>query len=151
MGQKFSAEQFQDEVFQECHPWSAVCVSWIVKRASGHDDFKYAAAHTVYTTAAKKNLLMQDSNPFRAYNLSTTKIAVGDIIVKRRDGDSVTYEDIDDGKSHSTHGDIVVKIEGENAITIGGNVSNSVKETVVKLGHDGTISSVLYVAVIRRE
>lgn len=151
VGQKVTPEQLKDSKFQEAHPWSAVCISWIVKRAGGGKDFKYSAAHSVYTAAAKKNLLQGATNPFKARDAKTTAIAVGDIIVQPRGNESVTYEDIDDGKPHATHGDIVVAIQDGKAITIGGNVSHSVKQTVVKLNSDGTISSNQYIAVVRRD
>lgn len=148
--QHFPIERFRDREFQRKWPWSAACVSWIVKRAGGGNDFAYSDSHYVYTAAAKRNRVRGSSNPFKAYDAATAVPAVGDIIVNERAGDNVTYANVDDGNVYKTHGDIVVAVQDDQVIAIGGNVSNSVRATIAELNADGTLKADRYFAVIKR-
>ena len=146
VGVEVSVEQLQQQEFQASHPWSAAFVSWVVKRAGGGDDFAYSAAHWRYVAAAKQNRLANNDNPFNAYRIAECKVGVGDIVVKRRGTSTATYDNIERG--HQTHGDIVLAVSDSKALTVGGNVGNTVSVTEVNLTTGGHLSGEPYFAVV---
>ena len=147
VGRDFSDEQLQDSNFQNVNPWSAAFVSWIFKQAGAGDQFKYASAHWKYVAAAKQNRELNSDNPIRAYQISEVAIAAGDVVVKKREGSTASYENISLG--HTTHGDIVVTVGQGQAVTVGGNVSNSVTTTMVSLSESDRVTDLRYFAVVR--
>jgi hypothetical protein len=128
------------------HPWSAAFISWIMKKSGAGAAFNYAAAHAAYISAAKQNRLADNTNPFKAYRISEKSPQIGDLICKRRAGSGATYENIRVG--HKTHCDIVTEVKPGQVTSIGGNVSNSVKATVVPTDSGGHISDSRYFAVV---
>lgn len=127
-------------------PWSAAFISYVVRQAGAGSAFRYSAGHSYYTVAARNNRLANNSNPFKAYRTSETAPRVGDIVCKNR-GAGVTYDSLREGVP--THCDIVVEVQPGRLITIGGNVSNSVKATVVNIDANGRITTPGYFAIIR--
>ncbi len=148
VGQDFREDQLRSVEFQSKWPWSAAFVSWVMKRAGAGDRFRYSAAHRVYTSAAKQNRLEQNDNPFKAYRVEEVSPQVGGVIVNGRGGSTVDYDNVDNGQSHKTHGDIVVRINDNTVVVIGGNVSNSVRTTTVQLDDDCHLKPKAYFAVI---
>ena len=94
-------------------PWSAAFVSHILKPF----DFPVSGAHYLYTKGA-----MEGQGGWKTFsipkNLGKIQVSVGDVVVKPRSG----------GYNNS-HGDIVYKIENGKAYTVGGNLSNTVKQS----------------------
>jgi peptidoglycan hydrolase-like protein with peptidoglycan-binding domain len=128
-------------------PWSAAFISWLMRKAGAGADFKYSGAHAAYIAAAKRNRLANNNNPFKAYRLREVKPRVGDLVCKKRSGSGATYDNIAPGMA--THCDIVTAVEPNRLITVGGNVSNSVKQTIVTTDANGFINKPGYFAVIK--
>jgi peptidoglycan hydrolase-like protein with peptidoglycan-binding domain len=143
----FTLEQLRDAKFQSDNPWSAAFVSWVVKTAGGDSQFRYSASHWQYVAAAKANRQAGNDNPFKAYRTNEQKVESADILVKRRGDSKATYDNIETG--HITHGDIVVSVADGKAETIGGNVSNSVRTTMVELDDDREIAAEGYFAIVK--
>ena len=145
---KYSEKQLQDPKFQETHPWSSAFISWVVKEAGAGNQFQYSAAHWRYIAAAKANHVKNKKNPFKAYRINEVKPQVGDIVCQWRNSKKkATYDNIN--APHQTHGDIVVEVTKTKLITIGGNVSNTVRISSVPLNAQGFIAGGRYFAVVK--
>ena len=123
--------------------WSAVFVSWCVKKAGATSaEFKFSAAHSVFVNQAIKNALNGDG-VFHGVDISTDVPAVGDIIQNNRNGSTHDFDFARTHKNYQSHSAIVVEAgqdaAGGFALTIGGNEGNSIRRTVVRLKADGTI------------
>jgi len=138
---------FSEANWWSAHPWSAAFISWIIRKAGAGNAFRYSAMHSVYTKAAKDNRLANNSNPFKAYRLREVRPQVGDLVCKSRDGSGANYDNIREGLS--THCDIVTEVHPDSLTTIGGNVSESVSKTSVRLDANGFITQPGYFAVIK--
>ena len=135
-----------DPAWWSKYPWSAAFVSWVMRKAGAGSDFRYSAAHADYVAAARDNRLAKNSNPFKAYRINEVAPKPGDLVCKRRQ-DGVTYDNVRRG--HLTHCDVVTAIEGNKLVTIGGNVSDSVKATPVKIDAQGRVTDSRYFAVVK--
>jgi hypothetical protein len=129
------------------HAWSAAFISWLMRKAGAGNAFKYAAAHAVYTKAAKDNRLANNDNPFKAYRINEAKPEVGDLVCKSRAGSGANYENIRGGLK--THCDVVVEVQPGRLTTIGGNVGQSVSTSHVRTDANGYINQPGYFAVIK--
>ncbi len=127
-------------------PWSAAFISWVMRQAGAGSDFRYSAAHAEYVAAARDNRLANNSNPFKAYRTSEVAPQPGDLVCKRRES-GVTYDNVRRG--HLTHCDVVTAVEGNKLLTIGGNVSDSVKMTPVDIDGNGRVTDLRYFAVVK--
>lgn len=127
--------------------WSAAFISWIMKKAGAGSAFEYSPVHAVYTKAAKDNRLANNANPFKAYRITEIKPQVGDLVCKTRARSGTTYDNVRRGRK--THCDIVIKVQPNKLITIGGNVRESVSKTPVTTDANGHINQSRYFAVIR--
>jgi hypothetical protein len=107
--------------------WSAAFTSFVM-RESGFDDFKFNASHSVYIRDSIKNK-KQNLSGFKGYKPNETKVEVGDLVCYPRQA-GVTY---DTQSAYASHCDIIVEIENNKAIGVGGNVSNSVSQTTYPL------------------
>lgn len=128
-------------------PWSAAFISWIMRRAGAGRAFQYSAAHVNYIIAAKNNRLQNNRNPFKAYRTTEVAPRVGDLVCKDRAGSNATYDNLHPGMK--THCDIVVEVRPGSVVTIGGNVSNSVSQTIVRTDARGFVIAPGYFAIIR--
>lgn len=116
--------------------WSAAWISWIFKEAGAGSKFPYSSSHSVYIREAVKNRQNGiKSGAIIGYKPTEYKPKVGDLICKPRQS-GVTYETT---HAYDSHCDLVVDIQNNQAITIGGNVSNSVTKTIYQLTKDGYI------------
>ena len=97
-------------------------------RESGFDDFKFNASHSVYIRDSIKNK-KQNLGGFKGYKPNETKVEVGDLVCYPRQA-GVTY---DTQSAYASHCDIIVEVENNKAIGVGGNVSNSVAQTTYPL------------------
>lgn len=117
--------------------WSAAFISKMFKDAGAGDLFPYSASHSTYITKSIQNRKQNNANPFRGYKPDEVPVEVGDLVCYARQS-GVGY---DTTGSYKSHCDIVTKIEDNNAATVGGNVSDSVTITNVKLDNEGKVSS----------
>ena len=128
-------------------PWSAAFISYVMRQAGAGNEFKYSASHSVYTVDAKNNRLANNNRLFKAYRITEMAPRLGDLVCKNWPGGTVTYDNIQEGMH--THCDIVVDVQPGKLLTVGGNVSDSVKSTPVNINASGLITSSGYFAVIR--
>ncbi|MFD0934100.1 DUF2272 domain-containing protein [Methylobacterium trifolii] len=120
-------------------PWSAVFVSWCVKKAGATaTEFKFAAAHSVFVNAAINN-----PGAFQGLDIKAAKPAIGDIVQNNRSGSKLNFDYAKSHSSYESHSAIVVEVgtdvSGGYAMTIGGNESNSIRRTLVRLDGNGFI------------
>lgn len=109
--------------------WSAAFISYLMKESGAGSSFKYSPSHSVYIRDSIQNRKHNKSNPFKGYRPKERKVEVGDIVCYPRQS-GVNY---DTESAYSSHCDIVTSIADDEAITVGGNVSNSVSKTTVPL------------------
>jgi hypothetical protein len=124
--------------------WSGAFISYCMKLAGAGKNFPYSKSHSTYIVDSVKNRKQKNSKAFKAYKPSEVTIEIGDLVCRPRQ-DGVTY---DTTGSYYSHCDIVTKINDDSLEMIGGNVSNSVSKTNVKLNH-GKIIDNKYHAVIK--
>ena len=131
--------------FESCTavPWSAVFVSWCVKEAGAtKPEFKFAMAHSVFVNQAIKNAV-SNVGVFRGREITAHAPNVGDIIQYNRGGNSFDFAFAKTHANYISHSVIVVEIgqdvQGGFAFCIGGNESDSVRRSVVRLDAQGFI------------
>ena len=124
-------------------PWSAVFVSWCVKQAGATAaEFAFSAAHSVFVHAAIRNARAA-TGVFRALPIDERAPGVGDIIHANRNGQTLDYAFARTHTKYLSHSAIVVEVGtdsiGRFALTIGGNESDSIRQTIVRLTPDGLV------------
>jgi|1048.fasta_scaffold37930_3 hypothetical protein len=124
--------------------WSATFVSYLMRQAGAGDNWKYSALHSDYIQAAKKNR-KNNVKTFQAFRKNETPVSVGDLICYPRQ-DGVTY---DTPGGYYAHCDIITDIKPGTAVTVGGNVSDSVKQSVYKLDGNNKVITEKVHAVIK--
>src|SRR5882724_9319455 len=120
-------------------PWSAAFISWLMRKAGAGNAFSYSAGHATYIKAAKENRLTNNNNPFKASRVSEVAPSVGDLVCKSSAGSGATYDNIAPGRA--SHCDVVTAIEPGKLVAIGGNVSDSVSQTMVPIDASGFIQA----------
>lgn len=117
--------------------WSSAFISWVMNKGGAEGEFPKTASHSKYIRASVKNRKENNSNPFKAYKVNEpeAKVKVGDLVCYPRQS-NVSYDTLSAYKSHC---DIVTEIKGNEAVTIGGNVGNSVTKTIVPIDSKGYI------------
>jgi hypothetical protein len=109
--------------------WSSAFISYIMRKSKANDDdFVFASSHWKYITKAIENKKKKQRG-FKGYKLNEKKVEIGDLVCFARQ-DGVTY---DTTGVYESHCDIITEIDGDNAIGIGGNVSNSVSSKKIPL------------------
>lgn len=122
-------------------PWSAAFISFVVKNTNLLKSFAFAESHTTYMSDSKRAKLAGDSTrAYWAVRLNERQLQVGDLIGAYRTGGDCgsavrTYDSLPG--DFCSHCDLVVAIRSGKAITIGGNVSNTVKVTELPLTATG--------------
>lgn len=124
-------------------PWSAVFVSWCVKEAGATKaEFKFAMAHSVFVQQAIKNGL-SGQGVFHGLEITAHAPAVGDIIQHNRGGHTFDFDFARTHSSYNSHSVIVIEVgqdtKGRFAFCVGGNETDSVRRTVVRLNAAGFI------------
>jgi hypothetical protein len=124
-------------------PWSAVFISWCVKQAGATKaEFKFAMAHSVFVNEAIKNAA-NGTGVFQGFDISKQPPAIGDIIQNNRRNNTVDFAFAKTHKNYESHSVIVVEIgqdaQGGFAFCVGGNESDSVRRSVVRLDSRGFI------------
>nr|WP_281357727.1 DUF2272 domain-containing protein [Aromatoleum diolicum] len=111
-------------------PWSAAAISFMVRNAAErfpkYAKFKFAASHSRYMHASivKRNAGDMDV-PFWGFRLHEKRPEIGDIVGRWRE----TPRDFDDAEtsdSFKSHTDIIVSVDSDSVLAIGGNVRQSV-------------------------
>jgi hypothetical protein len=125
-------------------PWSAVFISFIIRQASLTKSFKFSQRHTTYFSDSKTAFLDGDSSrAYWAVRLNDRVLEVGDLVGYCRTGSNcgtVSYSYGDLPGDFCSHSDVVVAIRNGIALTIGGNVSQTVKVKEVPLTAAGKIA-----------
>jgi hypothetical protein len=124
----------KDDNYYINQAWSSAFISYLMRKAGAGDDFKYAQSHSQYIAQAVKNRKENNSKKFKAYKPNEVKVEVGDLICYPRQS-GVNY---DSQAGYMSHCDLVVSINGNNAVGVGGNVSDSVSKNNYAL-KDGKI------------
>jgi hypothetical protein len=124
-------------------PWSAVFVSWCVKKAGATStEFKFATAHSKFVHEAIKNAI-NNIGVFRAFDISAYAPEVGDIIQNNRNGNTLDYNYAKTHRSYQSHSAIVIErgmdSQGGYVLTIGGNESDSIRKKLIRLTASGFI------------
>lgn len=125
-------------------PWSAVFVSWCVRKAgASKKEFPGAIRHSEFVHWAIQNAAAQ-TGVFWGRDISTYAPQVGDIIQNnRKKGAKYTFKFASKNPKYESHSAIVVETgvdaKGRYALTIGGNESDSVRRTIVRLDISGFI------------
>ena len=117
--------------------WSSAFISWIMNKGGAGNEFPRTASHSVYIRSSVKNRKENNKNPFKAYKVDEpeAKVKLGDLVCYPRQS-GVNY---DTTGSYKSHCDIITEIRETEAVSIGGNVSNSVTKTIVPITKDGYI------------
>ncbi|SDD02766.1 phage tail tip lysozyme [Rhodococcus tukisamuensis] len=140
VGTTATAAQLQSTEFQKAHPWSAVFVSWVMRKAGAGRTFAYSAAHQNYIRAARRNRLTQNAaSPFWAYRVTEVVPQVGDLVCASRANSGATYDNIADPQRRRTHCDIVTAVRPGSIRVIGGNVRQNVDEKTILTHPDGRL------------
>jgi hypothetical protein len=116
--------------------WSAAAISFMVRNAGKtvpkYKKFKFAPAHSKYmhdSIAKRKN---DDTKaPFWGFRLHEVRPEIGDIACKWRETPR-DFEDAEASDSFKSHTDIIVSVQPDFVLAIGGNVGNSVNITRYK-------------------
>jgi hypothetical protein len=124
-------------------PWSAVFVSWCVKQAGATvAEFKFAMAHAVFVNQAIKNA-SNGEGVFHGLEIAAHPPNVGDIIHNNRGGNHFDFAFAKTHTSYLSHSAIVIEVgqdtQGRFAFCVGGNESDSIRRTVVRLNSQGFI------------
>jgi len=138
------------------HPWSAVFVSWCVKQAGAtRSEFEFSKQHSVFVKKAIKNA-DTGTGVFHGLPIDAHPPGVGDIIQHNRARPPRSFEFARKNASYKSHSAIVVSLGqdefGRFALTIGGNESDAIRRTKVRLNAQGFVvqrSSSPYICVIR--
>lgn len=125
------------------HPWSAVFVSWCVKQTGAtKSEFRFATAHSVFVNKAIKDA---DNGQGVFHGLPITEHAprVGDIIQHNRGNKKFSFKFARENAQYKSHSVIVVQVgedsDGRFALCVGGNESDAVRRSKVRLNPQGFI------------
>ena len=121
-------------------PWSAAFISYVMQQA-GVTSFPLNSNHLAYAQS-----LRVSNNGFQVLDTTTNKVQVGDIIVKGRNKNNVSFNT--KTWSGDGHGDIIVAIEDSNALVVGGNEGDTVRQTTVGLV-DGRLGKSDFFVILR--
>lgn len=123
--------------------WSAAAISWFVHHAGpAYGAFKRSSLHSTYIHDAIVKRDAGTTAPFWGFRLNERPVAVGDILCLDRNADPTIHLDFDYARTHASfgsHTDVVVGIQNRVAVTLGGNVSQSVATKEFALAADGKI------------
>ena len=124
----------EDDNYYINQAWSSAFISYLMRKAGAGDDFKYSQSHSQYIAQAVKNRKENNSKKFKAYKPNEVKVQVGDLVCYPRQS-GVGY---DSKAGYKSHCDLIISVQGNIAVGIGGNVSDSVTKNNYSL-KDGKI------------
>ena len=145
--QKTKANTDNSRVTISNTPWSAAFISYVMQQA-GVTSFPLNSNHLAYAQKLRATYPPNstDKNGFKVLDTTTTKIEVGDLIVKGRSGNNVSFNTKE--WSGNGHGDIIVGINGNTALLVGGNEGDTVQQTSVGLV-DGKLGKSDFFVILR--
>jgi hypothetical protein len=114
----------QNDKYYISEAWSSAFISYLMKKAGAGDDFKYATSHSQYIAEAVKNRKENNSKKFKAYKPDEVSVEIGDLVCYPRQS-GVTY---DSPSGYKSHCDLIISLTDNNAVGVGGNVSDSVSK-----------------------
>lgn len=114
-------------------PWSAAFISFVVRKSAAvgnkYANFKFASSHSKYLhDSIIKKQSGDVSLPFWGYRLNEQMPQVGDIVARWRETER-NYNDAVHDDSFKSHCDIIVSVNADFVLAIGGNVGQSVSIT----------------------
>jgi hypothetical protein len=115
--------------------WSAVFITTIINTRA-QINFPKTAAHTKYA----QEIRTSNEYPWEALDPATTIIEVGDVIVKNRSNNQLTFNS--PTWSGPSHGDIVTKLNSNSISQIGGNLGDTAKEVTSTIKPSGELKKV---------
>ena len=124
----------EDDNYYINQAWSSAFISYLMRMAGAGDDFKYSQSHSQYIAQAVKNRKENNSKKFKAYKPNEVKVQVGDLVCYPRQS-GVGY---DSKAGYKSHCDLITSVQGNIAVGVGGNVSDSVTKNNYAL-KDGKI------------
>ncbi|WP_439380757.1 phage tail tip lysozyme [Amycolatopsis lexingtonensis] len=140
VGATVTDAQLRSKAYQAGHPWSAVFVSYVLRKAGAGSAFRYSAAHQSYIRAARANRLRRDTaNPFWAFRATEVAPRVGDLVCAARQDSGATYDTIGDARYRATHCDVVTDVRPGRIRVVGGNVGQTVGEKSLRTRPDGKL------------
>jgi Uncharacterized protein conserved in bacteria (DUF2272)/Phage tail lysozyme len=143
IGTTVSDAQMQSSSYQAEHPWSAVFISYVMRKAGAGAAFAYSALHQTYIRAARQNRLSRTTaNPFWAFRATEVAPGVGDLVCASRSNSGATYDNIGDPQVRATHCDVVTEVQPGRIRVIGGNLSQTVGEKWLRTLPDSRLSLV---------
>jgi spore germination cell wall hydrolase CwlJ-like protein len=142
-----NADPSLQSISDDKYPWSAVCLSYILRQAGlTAAEFTFAQAHSVYIREAIKARAAGDkSKAYWGYRISEAEavLAPGDLVGAGREK-GMTFAQaqllFDRKDDYDSHCDVVVAVEGGTAKLVGGNVSDSVTMKAIALDATGKIA-----------
>lgn len=119
--------------------WSAAAMSYFVHHAGpAYAGFRRSAQHSVYIHDAIRKREAGEAAPFWGFRLNEQPVAVGDLLCMWRI-ERTTYDEARVSGDFKSHTDVVVGIHGGVALTLGGNVAQSVATKEFALDDRGFI------------
>jgi hypothetical protein len=132
-------------------PWSGAFVTYTVGRSSTPGALFPSGAHSVYARQAYLNRGVPGK--YGAYRPTEVQVQPNDIVVRKRTGGDLTFEDLaTSGAVIPSHGDVVTDVGATEARAIGGNMGPFGYSTVMSrlIPHNGgIITDPAVVAVLR--
>ncbi len=132
-------------------PWSGAFVNYVVRSSSIPNALLPTGAHIYY--ARQAYLDRGVPGKYGAYHPTEVSVQPGDIVVRKRSGGDLTFDDIRmSGPMIPSHGDVVTAVGPTAARAIGGNMGPRYYSTVKSrfITHNGgVITDPAVVAVLR--
>lgn len=107
-------------------PWSAGFISYVAETSG--TPFPSAGSHVTYAQSIRDGL-NGTYNGWEVLDPASTPLQRGDIIIKNRGGNTLTFDT--PRWAGSSHGDVVTSANGFGVEVIGGNVSDTVKKKTI--------------------
>jgi len=104
-----------------------------VREAGAGDAFTYDTFHTTYVAAAKKAAIAGDSSKFQAFEISTVRPEAGDLVCRDRAPTlkspcaGTNFANVEE-EDRISHCDIVVKVDADHIVILGGNTRQAYPE-----------------------
>ena len=113
-------------------PWSAAFISWVMKNGGAGTQFRYSSQHSVYISQSIRDHLQgRTAAGYWGWRLNDLGPSVGDVVCwSRQRGIDFDHQN---GGNYAGHCDIVVEVQPQQVLVIGGNVGNSVTKRPLPL------------------
>jgi hypothetical protein len=120
--------QMQNRAYQEAHPWSAVFVSYVMRKAGAVPPFTPSVLDQHLIVAARRNRLNNDTtNPFWLFRATEAVAQVGDLVCVALEGRGATYDNIGEAVLRKTRCDVVTDVRPGRIRVVGGDVGGTVQ------------------------